>query len=311
MGSIPISDFDTIVVDLGNVLIKIPPQAPAATETASIPTFRRLISTSTWMRYESGELDETLCYENLGKKFGLPPSAIATVISEARDAFKYDTATHGSLKLIAIWKIPIPEHTILYKRWGDELSSIFDEIFTSLAISIRQPDLGLYRHVLKATRRDPRKTILIDNDVRNLVTAYSLGMRTIPYKPLPALSRTMKNTLYDPLIRGDTFLNLNAKHRHPATNCGTTLVENYIQLLILDVTADEHALDFPALAESKNQTQSMQRKIPEKPSFTNMNPPNDLDTTSLTLQVMPTNNDTITSILDNMLEYLNPDGIPY
>ncbi|TGO56870.1 hypothetical protein BCON_0072g00150 [Botryotinia convoluta] len=42
-----------------------------------------------------------------------------------------------------------------------------------------------------------------------------------------------------------------------------------------------------------------------------MNPPNDLDTASLALQVMPPGNDTITSILDNMLEYLNPDGIPY
>ncbi|EMR88065.1 hypothetical protein ACHAP3_008726 [Botrytis cinerea] len=51
--------------------------------------------------------------------------------------------------------------------------------------------------------------------------------------------------------------------------------------------------------------------VPEQPSFTNMNPPNDLDTTSLALQVMPPDNDTITSMLDNMLKYTNPDGIPY
>ncbi|TGO41485.1 hypothetical protein BHYA_0021g00570 [Botrytis hyacinthi] len=231
MGSIPTSDFDTIIFDLGNVLIKMPPQAPEATETSSIPTLRRLVSTSTWMRYECGELDETQCYEMLGKKFGPPPSAIAKVISEARDTFEYDTAiiswirqlmdeTHGSLKFIAVWRIPIPEHTVLYKRWGDELSSIFDEVFTSSAIGIRQPDLGFYRYVLKATRRDPGKTILIDSD---------------------------------------------------------TTWNYYI----------------------------------EQPSFTNMNPPNDLDTTSLALQVMPPDNDTITSMLDNMLKYINPDGIPY
>lgn len=51
--------------------------------------------------------------------------------------------------------------------------------------------------------------------------------------------------------------------------------------------------------------------VPEQPSFTNMNPPNDLDTTSLALQVMPPDNDTITSMLDNMLKYINPDGIPH
>ncbi|TGO56871.1 hypothetical protein BCON_0072g00160 [Botryotinia convoluta] len=257
MDSILTSDFDAIVVDLGNILIKIPPQAPEATETTSIPTFRRLISTSTWMRYECGELDETQCYKNLGKKFGHPPSAIATVISEARESFEYDTSiiswvrklieeTHGSLKLISIWRIPIPEHAVLYKRWGDELSSIFGEIFTSSTIGLRQPDLAFYRHVLKATGRDARKAILIDNEVQNLVTACSMGMHTIPYTTLPALSRTMKNTLYDPLIRGDTFLNLNTKRLHPATDCSTTLVENYVQLLILDVTGDEYALDFPA-----------------------------------------------------------------
>ncbi|KAF7899658.1 hypothetical protein EAF00_003994 [Botryotinia globosa] len=253
MSSIPTSDFDTIIFDLGNVLIKMPPQAHEATETSSIPTLLRLFSTSTWMRYEYGELDETQCCEMLGKKFGLPPPAIAKVLSEARDTLKCDTAiiswirelmdeTHGSLKFIAVWRIPIPEYTVLHKRWGDTLSAIFDEIFTSSTIGIRQPDLGFYRHVLKATGRDPGKTILIDSDVRNLVTACSLGMRSIPYETLPALSRTMKNTLYDPLIRGHMFLNRNAKHLHPETDCGTVLMENFVQLLILDVTSDEYAL---------------------------------------------------------------------
>ncbi|TGO49987.1 hypothetical protein BOTNAR_0410g00130 [Botryotinia narcissicola] len=187
----------------------------------------------------------------LGKKFGLPQSAIAKIISEARDTLECDTAiiswirelmdeTHGSLKFIAVWRIPIPEHAILHKRWGDELSSIFEEVFTSSTIGIRQPDLGFYRHVLKATRREPGKTILIDSDVRNLVTACSLGMRSIPYKTLPVLSR-MKNTLYDPLTRGNMFLNRNAKRLHPETDCGTVLIENFVQLLILDVTSDEYA----------------------------------------------------------------------
>ncbi|KAM0312154.1 hypothetical protein ACHAO8_006606 [Botrytis cinerea] len=241
MGSISTFNFDAIVFDLGNVMIKMPPQAPRATETAPIPTLRRLISTSAWMRYECG------------KKFGLPPSAITTVMSEAQDTFEYDTAilswirglveeTHGLLKFIAIWRTPIPEHTTLYKRWGDDLFSTFDETFTSSSIGIRQPNLGFYRHVIKATGRDPRKTILIDSDVQNLVTACSLGIHTIPYKTLPALSRTMKNIFYDPLIRGDIFLNRNAKRLHPETDCGTVLVENFVQLLILDITGDEYAL---------------------------------------------------------------------
>ncbi|KAF7932968.1 uncharacterized protein EAE97_008735 [Botrytis byssoidea] len=218
MGSIPTSDFDTIIFDLGNVLIKMPPQAPEATETTSILTLRRLFSTYTWMRYECGELGETQCCEMLGKRFGLSPSTIAKIISEARDTLKCDTAviswirelmneTHGSLKFIAL-----------------------------------SADLGFYRHILTATRRDPGKTILIDSDVRNLVTACLLGMRSIPYKTLPVLSRTMKNILYDPLIRGHMFLNRNAKHLHPETDCGTVLMENFVQLLILDVANDEYAL---------------------------------------------------------------------
>ncbi|KAF7909767.1 uncharacterized protein EAF01_003485 [Botrytis porri] len=168
MGSIPTSDFDIIVFDLGEVLSRIPPQVREATEKTSIPTLRRLTSTSAWMRYECGEFDETQSYEMLGKKFELSPCAIAKVISEARDIFECGIAiiswiqklieeTHGSLKLIAIWRVPIPEYTILYKRWGDELFSMFDEIFTSSAIGVRQSDLGLYRHVLKAIGRNPPK----------------------------------------------------------------------------------------------------------------------------------------------------------
>lgn len=40
-----------------------------------------------------------------------------------------------------------------------------------------------------------------------------------------------------------------------------------------------------------------------------MNPPNDLDTTSLALQLVPQKDTQVHMLLDEMLEYLSPDGL--
>lgn len=47
----------------------------------------------------------------------------------------------------------------------------------------------------------------------------------------------------------------------------------------------------------------------EQPTFTKTNTPNDLDTTCLALQLVPHEDTIVQSLLDEMLEYLNPDGI--
>ncbi|KAI9649345.1 hypothetical protein NHQ30_001917 [Ciborinia camelliae] len=325
MADTPTQGFNTIIFDLGGFLIEIPPQIPKATESTSKPSLRRLMSTSIWIHYECGEIEEIQCYEMLGKKFGVPQSEITRLISEARATFKYDAsvlswirqlkeATNGSLKIIALWRVSVPDHSALRARWGDELFSIFDEIFISSEVGIRQPELGFYRHVLEATGRDPQKIIVVDSDFQNLITACSLGMHTILYKTLPALSRTIKNILYDPVVRGNSFLNRNAKQLHTTSDCGVTLLENYVQLLILAVTGNEYAClpnHFSPAEVKQNFLEKYAEIVSEKPSFTNMNSPDDLDTTSLALQIMPPDDTIVYSMLDEMLTYVNPDGIPY
>ncbi|GIJ99682.1 hypothetical protein Aspvir_003683 [Aspergillus viridinutans] len=308
--------FTTLIIELGGVLINIPQMFPERV-TVPIPSFKRLQSTSTWMRYECGEIDEQQCYELLSKQFGLDALALSDAISTCREIIDYDRKlassifqmkykTRGSLRIVAVWNIARTDYDALRQRWGNEFLANFDDIFTSFALGTRMPRLSFYQHALDSTKTDPAKAIFVGRDMQNVVMARSLGMHGILFGSSQALPRNMLNALSDPVIRGNEFLQRNAKKLHPFTDCGTSLRENYVQLLILETTGEEELVTYKQPDYAKERTWNY---YIEQPTFTKMNPPNDLDTTSLAIQLLPHEDAMVHSMLDEMLEYLSPDGL--
>ncbi|KAF7173020.1 hypothetical protein CNMCM5623_005129 [Aspergillus felis] len=281
----------TLIIELGGVLINMPQTFPE-TVTVPIPSFKRLQSTSTWMRYECGEIEEQHCYELLSKQFGLDAPALSAALSTFREVIDYDRKlassivqmkykTGGSLRIVAVWNIARTDYDALCQRWGNEFLADFDDIFTSSALGTRMPRLSFYQHVLDSTRTEPTKAIF-------------------------ALPRNMLNALGDPVVRGNEFLQRNAKNLNPFTDCGTSLRDNYVQLLILETTGDEELVTYKKPDYAKERTWNY---YIEQPTFTKMNPPNDLDTTALAIQLLPHEDAMVHSMLDEMLEYLSPDGL--
>ncbi|KAJ5177857.1 HAD-superfamily hydrolase subfamily IA variant 3 [Penicillium coprophilum] len=311
--TVPASTFDAIVLDLGGVLIKTP--ARISTNEA-IPPHKRYTSTLPWMQYECGEIEETTCYELVGKQFKFDPSELSKAVGLARTTVEYDQEIvswiralrkeHPSLKVFAMSNISKPDFDALHTRWGATFWSLFDDIFTSSAAGMRKPNFGFYQHVLKSTGIEPQRIIFVDDKIQNFAAAQSLGMHSILFEDTSVLARTVKNILHDPIVRGKAYLQDNAKQLNSFTDSGVNFMENYVQLLILEATGDEELviLDKPDCRQAE-----FWNFYCGTPPFGLESLPNDNDTTALALQVVKYNDAIAHSLLDQMLEWMNVDDI--
>lgn len=250
MPNISNPNFSTIVVQVEGVIMNLPHSAIKAIPVL-LPSLKRLQSTSAWMRYQCNEIEEQQCYELLGKQFGFDASELSGAISTIREMIEYDknlvseihqikSDTGGLLNMLAVWNIAKPDHDYIFERWGSEFLDDFDNIFTSFAAGARMPHIGFYHQFLTSTKTDPTKAVFVGSDIRDIVAARSLGMRGIMFNGSQELSRTLLNIISDPVTRGNAFIQRNAKNLQPFTDCGTPLLDNYVQLLILEVTGDEY-----------------------------------------------------------------------
>ncbi|RPD53540.1 hypothetical protein L227DRAFT_397698 [Lentinus tigrinus ALCF2SS1-6] len=121
--------------------------------------------------------------------------------------------------------------------------------------------------------------------------------------------REMLNLLGDPVKRGWEYLRAHAgKHVSELdAKPGVTFTDNFTQLLILEATGDRSLVTLTAPTEPSRHWNYFQGKG----LLTYEKFPDDLDTTSLGLVTMKPPKELVHSIMDEMLNCLNPDGLPY
>ncbi|KAJ5213551.1 HAD-superfamily hydrolase subfamily IA variant 3 [Penicillium cf. viridicatum] len=262
----PGSTLDALILDLGGVLIK----TPRVSSNKSIPSLKRFTSTLAWMRMSvvrSKRPDSTTSLGN--NSASIHQSSMKQLLSHAPQSNTEQVMSwiqalrkdQPSLKIVAMSNISKPDFDALHTRWGPAFCPLFDEVFTSSA----------------STRIDPRKTIFVDDNIQNIISAGSFGMQSVLFEDTFILARTVKTLLSDPIVRGKAFLRENAKQLHSFTECGIAVLENYVQLLILEATGDEL--------------------------------PDDNDTTALGMQIVNYDDVIAHSLLDQMLKWMNEDSI--
>ncbi|KAJ5092857.1 HAD-like protein [Penicillium angulare] len=204
------------------------------------------------------------------------------------------------ITIALVSNISEPDYNALRRRWDDSFWNTFDHVFTSWKLGVRKPSLRFYQNVLRATRAVPQETLFIDDQTENVLAAMSLGMRGIVGNH--DLSRTLKNVLGDSIERGFSFLRQNAGRLYTTTCDGDSIDENYAQLLILEVINDESLVDVKRPPRLWN-------FFSGKPKYTSKVYPDDMDTTALALLVFDYEERLAHSILDEMLNYVNEDGL--
>ncbi|KAG6911133.1 hypothetical protein DXG01_003873 [Tephrocybe rancida] len=305
--------YTTIIFDLGDVLFKWSPETKTS---ISSRTLRDILSSPTWFDYECGRLSESDCYTKVGEEFILEPEEIARAFQQARDSLQADdelialirelkAQTNGELRVFAMSNISLPDYEVLRTKPADW--SIFDQVFTSGAAGERKPNLGFFKQVLSATGADPQRTIFVDDRSENVLSARSLGLYGIIFDNPIEVGRALRNLIGDPVARGGSFLKQNAGRLISVTDrtekhAAIELRENFAQLLILEATDDRTLVDLVEHPRTWNFFQGKGQLTTEQFPF-------DLDTTSLALTVLRRDKQIASSVIDEMLEYVGPDGI--
>jgi HAD superfamily hydrolase (TIGR01509 family) len=228
------------------------------------------------------------------------------------------------VKIYAMTNISAPEWELL-RRTGplkQEDWNLFEQVFTSCEAHERKPNLGFYRRVLEVTGVDPIRTLFVDDKLENVLPAQSFGMHGIVYTTFEKVSRKMRNLLReDPVGDGNAWIRTNAKRMPSMTNTGAVLMENFAQLLILELTGERELVDYMAYSKECNFFQG------DNPSLLTLvillilcmskgaanhcdDFPCDLDTTSIALTIAPHYTDQMKyTIMDKMLQYKNLDDV--
>lgn len=307
------TQFTNIIFDLGDVVFKWSPETKTS---ISSRTLRDILSSPTWFNYERGQLAEEECYQQIGEEFNLLSGEVRRAFDQARESLVADealidlirdlkTQSDGRLRIFAMSNISPPDWAVLRTKPADW--SIFDQVFTSGSAGERKPNLGFYEHVLAGTGVDPRQTIFVDDKLENVISARSLGFHGIVFDSPEPVKRALRNLTGDPLARGQAFLHENAGNLVSVTENSDNheavlLQENFAQLLILEVTGDANLVN---LVEHPRTWSFFQGKG----QLTTEEFPFDLDTTSLGLTVMKRDKAVANSVMNEMLEYVDHDGI--
>jgi FMN phosphatase YigB (HAD superfamily) len=256
---------DNVIVDFGDVLFSW--SAPSAISSSSIPprTLHKIRRTATWFEYDKGNLDQESCYASLALEFGVEAVGIAETFQRARESLQCNKPMleflhaikrdNRGVKIYAMTNISAPEWELL-RRTGplkQEDWNLFEQIFTSCEAHERKPNLGFYRRVLEVTGVDPIRTLFVDDKLENVLPAQSFGMHGIVYTTFEKVSRKMRNLLReDPIGDGNTWIRTNAKRMPSMTNTGAVLMENFAQLLILELTGERELVDYMAYSRECN-----------------------------------------------------------
>ncbi|KAJ6455227.1 HAD-like domain-containing protein [Mycena sanguinolenta] len=305
-----LKSFNAVIFDIGDVLFN---WSANTTTTISPRTLRQILACSTWFDYERGKLSEAACYGRVGTEFSLPPEEIRQAFIQARESLQSNDdliafirelkeRSDGTLRVFAMSNISLPDYKILQTKKADW--DLFDRIFTSGEAGERKPHLGFYRYVLNEAKLDPRRVIFVDDKFENVLSARSFGLHGIVYTKgdSDSVKCALRSLIDDPTLRGRDYLRQNARRLHSITDDGSTLQENFAQLLILELMGDRNLVDIVDHPRAWNFFQG-------EATLTTDVFPFDLDTTSIALTVVERHKEVIESVMDEMLQYVDSDGI--
>ncbi|KAG7442307.1 HAD-like protein [Guyanagaster necrorhizus] len=302
--------YNAIICDLGDVLFT---WSPPPNQILPLNTLRRVLSSSTWFEYEKGRISQQTCYDNIGRELSTSPMDIRKGIEGSCASLRCNLdlvsffrelkdTTEGGLRIFAMSNISQPDYDALRSITVDMDWSIFDGIFTSFAAGTRKPELKFYRYALSQASLDPSRTIFIDDRLENVLSARSQGLHGLMYRESKELKQSLLSLFGDPILRGQRFLKKNAGHL--ASMCsGIAIQENFTQLLILEMTKDRSLIEL-GIVEKEGKWNFFRGNQLTTAKF-----PCDLDTTSLGLTVIRARVKVAASIMDEMLNYINEDGI--
>ncbi len=187
-----------LIFDLGDVIINIDPQITfkAFSDRLAIPVsqFEKIMHSDFWHLYETGKISEDKLLANLysflnfngeeisKSEFKVLWNSLLLDIPQARLellkklASKYRLFVLSNTNQIHVDGIA---HILESINKSAPLDSYFEKLYYSHKIGLRKPDPDIYKYVLKDKNLLPFETVFIDDNEQNIISAQSLGIKTI------------------------------------------------------------------------------------------------------------------------------------
>ncbi|KIX92295.1 uncharacterized protein Z520_12041 [Fonsecaea multimorphosa CBS 102226] len=305
----PTPNVSALIIDLGDVLCNW--TAPEALPV-SPAMLHRLLKTRFWHEYDSGVITQDECYSRLATQYGLLLSDVAEAFKQAAQSLSPDEEVfgmirdlkktyRGSLKVYLMSNIPLPEWKALEMDTRYDWT-LFDGFFISAQVGMCKPELGFFRHVLSQINKKPKDIIFVDDNAENILAARSLGIKCLRHKNADGLRQFFHHIFDDGVDRGRQWLQRNAKNMWCVTPEGREVRDNFAQLFLYEAAGDLNLVSLTFYERTWNY-------YIEKPIDTVEKHPDDIDTTSLAMILLPHDVEKAYSILDEVLLYTNRDGI--
>lgn len=185
--------YDTILLDLGGVLIDVDYHAAArAFSQLGFRDFDALFGKARQDRlfdgFETGALSPAEFRDKIRDLFGHPisdeqidacwNSMLGRIPPERVELVKRLKERYQLLLLSNTNAIHVPAfEAIVAKENGiDHFKSLFDAAYYSCEMGMRKPDEGIFRHVLAEQDAEPERTLFIDDSIQHVIGARKAGL---------------------------------------------------------------------------------------------------------------------------------------
>lgn len=179
--SVPKQDV-TIVFDINNVLVTYENRIADCKED-----LKKITSSEAWRMYLSGHLEEFRAINELSVTINMSYDRITEVLNTAREAM---TPIQENIKMLSWIKsqnynlaclsnCSYQEMAMLCNRYS--FMQYFDYVLCSGVLKSLKPDKLIFERLLKFTNSTNYSTVYVDDDIKNVRTATSLGIQTIEY----------------------------------------------------------------------------------------------------------------------------------
>lgn len=200
MQNINIENINTIIFDLGGVILNIAPERTVQKmKKHGIANFEQLYSqlkqNETFDLLEKGEISEDQFVEEILKHVDKPvekediidawnellldfPKERIELLDNLNKSTRFSTYLLSNTN--SIHKKVYNQD--LFNQFSMRLEDLFEKAYFSHEIGMRKPDAEIFQYVLERENLEPSETLFIDDSSDNIAAASALGIKTLHIK---------------------------------------------------------------------------------------------------------------------------------
>ena len=189
---IEIDKFDTIIFDLGGVILDIDPKLSekAFSQIFDSKHFEEISSKELLIKFEKGllSLKELLFEVGILTKKPISEDIFkmaynAMLLEYKPERFEWIKKLKKTHKLLMLSNTNEVHYSYfsekLNREYGVSFSDFFENVFLSHEMQLIKPDLEIFKRVLEIENLNPTKTLFIEDTKENALTADKLGIKTL------------------------------------------------------------------------------------------------------------------------------------